>query len=389
MKKRILLTILACAALSAHATDYTRGLSIWFDKPNTLVNKAIWFGNTPDMWKGETKPESAGDTATNPDAGWESQSLPIGNGSLGANIMGSIEAERITFNEKTLWRGGPNTARGPEAYWNVNKQSAHILDEIRQAFLDGDEQKATILTQKNFNSEVPYESWKEKPFRFGNFTTMGEFYVETGLSTIGMSDYKRILSLDSALAVVQFNKDGVAYERNYFISYPNNVMAIRFKANKPGKQNLVFSYEPNPVSTGEMKADGTNGLLYTARLDNNQMEFAIRIHASAKGGTISNQGGKLSVNNADEVVFLVTADTDYQINFDPDFSNPKTYVGVNPSETTAAWMKEAVALGYDALFDAHYKDYSSLFNRVSLSLNGDNPLDNNKIKPVNPKGNQS
>ena len=158
MKKRILLTILACAALSAHATDYTRGLSIWFDKPNTLVNKAIWFGNTPDMWKGETKPESAGDTATNPDAGWESQSLPIGNGSLGANIMGSIEAERITFNEKTLWRGGPNTARGPEAYWNVNKQSAHILDEIRQAFLDGDEQKATILTQKNFNSEVPYES---------------------------------------------------------------------------------------------------------------------------------------------------------------------------------------------------------------------------------------
>ena len=135
------------------------------------------------------------DTATNPDAGWESQSLPIGNGSLGANIMGSVEAERITFNEKTLWRGGPNTSAGAAAYWNVNKPSAHILDEIRQAFIDGDEKRATLLTQKNFNSEVPYESWKEKPFRFGNFTTMGEFYIETGLSTIGMSDYKRILSL--------------------------------------------------------------------------------------------------------------------------------------------------------------------------------------------------
>ncbi|MBQ2788306.1 MAG: glycoside hydrolase N-terminal domain-containing protein, partial [Thermoguttaceae bacterium] len=43
------------------------------------------------------------------------------------------------------------------------------------------------------------------------------------------SSEERILSLDSALAVVQFKKDGVAYERNYFISYPNNVMAIRFK----------------------------------------------------------------------------------------------------------------------------------------------------------------
>ncbi len=59
-----------------------------------------------------------------------------------------------------------------------------------------------------------------------------------------MDNYKRILSVDSALAVVQFNKDGVAYERSYFISYPANVMAIRFKANQPGKQNLVFSYSP-------------------------------------------------------------------------------------------------------------------------------------------------
>ncbi|MBO5079304.1 MAG: glycoside hydrolase N-terminal domain-containing protein [Bacteroidaceae bacterium] len=374
MKRIFQIVIMACAALSVHATDYTRGLSIWFDKPITLENKAIWFGNTPEMWKGENKPESAGDTATNPDAGWESQSLPIGNGSLGANIMGSVEAERITFNEKTLWRGGPNTAAGPKAYWDVNKQSAHVLDEIRQAFIDGDEKKADRLTRENFNSEVPYESWKEKPFRFGNFTTMGEFYVETGLSTIGMSDYKRILSLDSALAVVQFKKDGVAYERNYFISYPNNVMAIRFKADKAGKQNLIFSYEPNPVSSGKMEANGSNELVYKARLDNNQMEFVIRIHATAKGGTLSNQNGKLTVNGADEVVFLVTADTDYQINFNPDFNDPKTYVGVNPSETTATWMKDAVAMGYDALFDAHYKDYASLFNRVSLTLNPNEPM---------------
>lgn len=374
MKRIFQIVIMACAALSVHATDYTRGLSIWFDKPITLENKAIWFGNTPEMWKGENKPESAGDTATNPDASWESQSLPIGNGSLGANIMGSVEAERITFNEKTLWRGGPNTAAGPKAYWDVNKQSAHFLDEIRQAFIDGDEKKADRLTRENFNSEVPYESWKEKPFRFGNFTTMGEFYIETGLSTIGMSDYKRILSLDSALAVVQFKKDGVAYERNYFISYPNNVMAICFKADKAGKQNLVFSYEPNPVSSGKMEAYGSNELVYKARLDNNQMEFVIRIHATAKGGTLSNQNGKLTVNGADEVVFLVTADTDYQMNFNPDFNDPKTYVGVNPSETTAAWMKDAVAMGYEALFDAHYKDYAALFNRVSLTLNPHEPM---------------
>ena len=371
--KRMQLALVAmacsCYTLNATVTDYTKGLSIWFDTPNTLQNRAIWYEGRPDLWQGKKKPISAGDTATNPDQSWESQSLPIGNGSIGANIMGSIEAERITFNEKTLWRGGPNTSGGADYYWNVNKQSAHVLDEIRQAFVDGDEKKAALLTRKNFNSEVAYESWGEKPFRFGNFTTMGEFYVETGLSTIGMSEYKRILSLDSALAVVQFKKDGVAYERNYFVSYPKNVMVVRFKADKPGKQNLVFSYMPNPVSEGKMEADGTNGLVYKARLDNNDMEYVVRIQATNKGGTLCNKNGKLTITGADEVTFLVTADTDYLINFNPDFKDPKTYVGVNPSETTEAWIKDASAMGYDALFAEHYQDYASLFNRVDLTLN--------------------
>ena len=374
MKKLYSLLFTALFALPAahvHATDYTQGLSIWFDTPNTLQGRAIWYGSRPDLWKGESKPESAGDTARNPDANWESQSLPIGNGSIGANIMGSIEAERITFNEKTLWRGGPNTSKGAEAYWNVNKQSAHVLDEIRQAFSEGDQKKAAMLTRKNFNSEVPYESNREKPFRFGNFTTMGEFYVETGLSAVNMSGYKRILSLDSALAIVQFKKDDVAYERSYFISYPANVMAIRFKADRPGKQNLTFSYAPNPVSTGSMTTDGNNGLTYTAHLDNNGMQYVVRIHATTKGGTLSNADGKITVKDADEVVFLVTADTDYKINFDPDFKDPKTYVGVNPVETPRQWMDNAVSMGYDVLFKQHYDDYATLFNRVKLQLNPD------------------
>lgn len=372
----LITALLVLPAAYAGTGDYTRGLSIWFDTPNNLDGRAVWYGGRPDMWKGENKPETAGDTSRNPDREWESQSLPIGNGSIGANILGSVSAERITFNEKTLWRGGPNTSAGAAKYWNVNKQSAHVLNEIRQAFIDGDQKKAEMLTRKNFNSEVPYESSREKPFRFGNFTTMGEFYVETGLSVIGMSDYKRILSVDSALAVVQFAKDGVNYERKYFISYPDNVMAMRFSADKKGKQNLVFSYAPNPVSTGGMATDGTDGLVYTARLDNNGMEYVVRIRAIAQGGTVSNADGKLSVQGADDVVFLVTADTDYKMNFNPDFNDPKTYVGVNPAETTRQWMEAAVQKGYESLFKDHYADYAALFNRVKLDLNPEKTVSN-------------
>ncbi len=329
------------SGIFAGETEYTKGLSIWFDTPNVVEEHTAW----------------------------ESQSLPIGNGSLGANIIGSVDTERITFNEKTLWRGGPNTAKGAEYYWNVNKQSAHVLDEIRKAFTEGDQQKAEMLTRQNFNSEVPYEANREKPFRFGNFTIMGEFYVETGLDTLGISDYKRILSLDSALAVVQFKKDNVAYQRSYFISYPANVMVMRFSADRAGMQNLVFSYTPNSISQGSLSGDGDKGLVFSASLNNNGMKYVVRIQAETKGGTLSNAGCRLTVKGADEVVFYVTADTDYKMNFNPDFKDPKTYVGVDPAETTCQWISNAVTQGYTALFQQHYSDYAALFNRVRLNLN--------------------
>ena len=324
------------SGIFAGETEYTKGLSIWFDTPNVVEEHTAW----------------------------ESQSLPIGNGSLGANIIGSVDTERITFNEKTLWRGGPNTAKGAEY-----KQSAHVLDEIRKAFTEGDQQKAEMLTRQNFNSEVPYEANREKPFRFGNFTIMGEFYVETGLDTLGISDYKRILSLDSALAVVQFKKDNVAYQRSYFISYPANVMVMRFSADRAGMQNLVFSYAPNSISQGSLSGDGDKGLVFSAFLNNNGMKYVVCIQAETKGGTLSNTGCRLTVKGADEVVFYVTADTDYKMNFNPDFKDPKTYVGVDPAETTCQWINNAVMQGYTALFQQHYSDYAALFNRVRLNLN--------------------
>ena len=305
----------------------------------------------------------------NPDREWENASLPIGNGSLGANILGSVAAERITLNEKTLWKGGPNTAGGADYYWKVNKQSASVMEEIRQAFTDGDYEKAELLTRKNFNGLAHYEEGDETPFRFGSFTTMGEIYVETGLSEIGMSDYYRALSLDSAMAVVSFKKDNTRYMRKYFISYPDSVMAMKFTANKTGKQNLVLRYCPNSEAKSSLCADDTDGLLYTGVLENNGMKFAIRIKAITKGGTTTVEQDRLIVKDADEVVFVLTADTDYKMNFQPDFKDPKTYVGSDPEQTTRKTMEGAIRKGYDELYRAHEADYTSLFNRVKLQLN--------------------
>lgn len=352
----ILTGTLLTATLQAQSPDYT----IWFDQPNSLENRAIWL--------------KASGSGYNPDKEWESTSLPLGNGSLGANVMGSISAERITLNEKTLWKGGPNTSGGADYYWNVNKQSAPVLKEIRQAFTDGDQKKAALLTRKNFNGVAEYEENAENPFRFGAFTTMGEVYVETGLSEVGMSNYRRALSLDKALATVSFNKNGVGYQRDYFISYPDSVIVLKFAADKPGMQNLIFSYCPNSEATGQIKADGNNGLLYTAKLNNNNMKFALRIQATHKGGTLAVKDGKIMATGADEVVFLITGDTDYMMNFDPDFADVNTYVGKDPEQTTLAMMQQAAAKSYDELYQRHEQDYTALFGRVKLQLNPNAPM---------------
>ena len=366
MKHHLFTLLMALAASGASAQN-----TIWFDQPTSLNGRACWYGGHPERFDAQHKPVRAGDAAVNSDHEWEYRSLPLGNGSIGCNVMGSISTERYTLNEKTLWRGGPNTAKGAADYWNQNKQSAHVLKDIRQAFTDGDWNKAAQLTAQNFNSPVPYEATGEPQFRFGSFTTMGELCIDTEIDEQGVSNYRRALSVDSAYADVRFTAaDGTTYERRTFISYPANVMAIRFRASKPGKQNLAIDYTPSPVGEAISRATTLSGIDYVGELDNNHMKYAVRLRVLPKGGEMSVDGHKVCVKGADEVVILLTADTDYAPNYNPDFNDPKAYVGVNPELTTTQWLKKACKKSFNKLFNEHYKDYAALYNRVKFNLNG-------------------
>ena len=333
--KRFFLIPLLSFALNAMA-QVPAGHTVWLDRPCT----------------GTTTAE------------WESRTLPIGNGNIGANIFGMVGTEYVTLNEKSLWLGGPNASRGKEFYWNANKEGAAVLKDIRRAFQNNDLQTAATLTQDNFNGTVPYDT-----VTFGGYTTMGNLCIETGLQDDAIRGYVRALSVDSAYATVNFRTpDGVRHERKSFVSYPDNVLVMQFSASKPRLQNLTLRYNPNAASHGAFEAYGKDGIVFNGRLYNNDMAYTVRIRAIAKGGKVSNDGGCLKVTGADEVMFLLTADTDYKMNLDPDFNDPKTYVGVEPSKTTEAWMKRAAKKSFAKLFAAHLKDYLNLYNRVSLKL---------------------
>ncbi len=343
--------------------------TIWFDTPNPSHVKPAWMRAQDHR---DMVSEVSG-SSKNTDADWEERSIPVGNGNIGANIMGGIAVERFTLNEISLWRGGPNTPGGADYYWKVNKESAHVLKEIREAFRAGDVQKATRLTCTNFNSTVPYEADAEQHFRFGSYTTLGELRFKTDLVENDYSEYRRALSVDSAVATVSFVQKGVRYTRRTFASHPDNVLVTEFSASQKGKQSFTLEYTPNPVSEGTFTRTDKNALLYHARLNNNGMQYAVRIRVINKGGTLAYEDGTYTVKNADRVLVIFTADTDYRMNFDPDFSDPKTYVGINPQETTQRTMTRVKHDDFAKLLATHIADYKSLYDRVTIRLGEETP----------------
>lgn len=353
MRYRFLfLALCFCFHISnAQKFENKESLSIWFDKPAKSIDSLSMYNHSVD-WE------------------WENVSLPIGNGSLGANVLGSVSIERLTLNEKSLWRGGPKVSNNPNYYWNVNKESAHILKDIRQAFIEGDDERAALLTKKNFNGIAAYEDYNEKPFRFGSYTTMGEICIKTFLNEDSVKHYRRTLLLDSALVRVDFEHNGTMFERTYFASYPDSLIAIKFSANQKSCQNLLLYYRPNPESDISILPVSDKEVVFSGRLKDNDMQFALRLKVEHKGGEASiDSQGRISAKDCDEVVFLLSGDTDYFMNFFPDFNDCNTYVGINPIETTKKTFERIETLDYETLKQRHLNDYCNLFNRVELNLN--------------------
>lgn len=347
----IIPAILAVTSVTA-ANHNASPNCIWFDTPtSSTVGVKAWKINDYSA------------TASNPDPTWETQSLPIGNGAFGASILGSVAKERVVINEKSLWMGGPAT--GAETYWAMNRKvTPQQLAEIRKALTDGNNRKADSLTSIYYTGTTPYDRT-----RFGTFTMMGEAYVATGINEKDITDYRRSLDIDSAVVSVSFNNNGTYFRRDYFTSYPDSVMVWHFTS-EGATQNLVFSFD-SPHTISNISSPVAGSLIYSGALEGNGMKWALRVavRVNGSGNVIADPtNGTISVTDATCVEFLLAGDTDYVMNFDPDFNDPKTYVGTDPTATVNTIIDNAEKLSFAELQSRHLKDYRSLYDRVRLNI---------------------
>lgn len=312
----ILLVALLAASSSLLALDHSseaqasKVYELWEDAP--APNRGHNF---------ETKTRGRGYPM---DRDWEEWSYPLGNGTLGANVFGRTDVERIQLTEKTIANGS--------AYGR------------------------------------------------GGVTNAGELYLDFGQTAI--TDYRRELCLNTAILSVDYQADGVRFSREYFTSYPDDVMVIRLTADQAGALNFTVRPEipymeaVNPLDSksGTVTAEGDTVTL-AGSIDYYQVNFEIQIKVLPEGGRLVTGDGQIDIEDADAVTLIVAADTNYELGPHIFLNEPKEKLDptLDPHPMVTAKIEDAVERGYEALKQNHFEDYDRLFGRVDVDLNATVP----------------
>jgi len=237
---------------------------------------------------------------------WMTDAYPIGNGRIGAMVFGGVEQERLVFNDNTLWTGDENNRGAYQAFGDL----FFDLDSKAQA---------------------------------------------TG--------YKRDLDLSNAVHTVEYTQSGASFKREYFCSFPDKVMVLKFTAGKKGAYSGIISlkdaHDTHTTVTG-------NTIQFSGRLPNG-MTYQATALVKLDNGTSNivadkNNGQALRIDKADGLTIIFAGTTNF-IN-----KREQNWKGEKPEVKIKQIMAAVSAKSYTVLLADHVKDYQSLFNRVSLNL---------------------
>jgi len=266
--------------------------------------------------------------------------LPIGNGKLGAMIFGGVPDEHIQFNEDTLWKGQPHDY--------VRDGASNHLAEIRQLLFDGRIKEAEGVAKTNFLSD---------PVRQKAYQPFGDLHLHF-IGQTNISDYRRELDLDSAIARVTYRADGATYKREAFASYPDGMIALHFTADKPRQVGFTLEMD-SPQANSKTQAIAKDTLALTGQVEAGGLKFESRVRVICDGGTIATNGSVIVVENANSATLLLVAATSFK-NFQD--------ISANPDERCAQTLAKVSQSGFEELLSRHLADYRQLFDRVTLNL---------------------
>lgn len=293
------------------------------------------------------------------------EALPIGNGETGAMVSGGADTARFQLNDATLWSGGPASGNNPSAL--------KALPRVRQALFRGDYDAATRLARQMMG---PYTA---------TYLTLGSLYLDFPVEAGAATGYERSLDLDHAIARETFRRGDTVFTREAFVSYPDHILVIRLKADKPGALSFSTRFD-NPM-IHRVLAMGNDGVCltgiapsYVAHRDYEpqqlvydsatSMRFAIALKIRHHDGTVATADSGLRVSGASEVTLLVATATSFRDDTTPPARSDRDPVQIAENRSIAA-----ASIPPDSLLARHERDYRKLFETVRLDLGADTSAD--------------
>lgn len=267
-----------------------------------------------------------------PAENWD-EALPLGNGRIGAMIFGRISEELIQLNEDSIWSGGFRYRNNPKARENLGK--------IRKLIADGRITEAQKLCEDAFYGRNEQQR---------HYHPMGDLHIlQNGCeNAVG---YKRSLDISNAVAKTEWKCGDVNYCREMFISSPDNVMVIRFTADKKASISFEAFIDGSDDDYDKNEAYDNSTLLFTVT---DGIPYATAVSLKTVGGKGYSDATRLRAENTDEAVITIACQTSFRTG--------------NYEKQALHEAKTAMRKSYEALLERHVKDYKRLYDRSSLML---------------------
>jgi alpha-L-fucosidase 2 len=316
------------------------------------------------------------------------EAIPIGNAFMGAMIFGDPIQDRLQLNETTLYSGDPDAT-----FKSISVRKD--FPEVNQLMQEKKYSEAQEFIQKNWLGRAQE-----------CYQPLGDLWIDFDHEDSAVRNYKRTLDLSEGMAQVTYDVGETHFKREYFASYPDKVIVVRISASQTGQLNcaLHFSTPHQPtekhfteddflVMQGKVpgialrrsieqvenlgdqykypeifdkKGDlisGAKTIMYGDAVNGLGMTFDSRVKTILQGGTVSYENGKVRVENADEVVFLLSTGTSYN-----GFDKSPAFEGKDPTQQVLDNFRKLGNKNYSDLYTDHVDDYQQLFNRVQISL---------------------
>ncbi|MBP7274978.1 MAG: glycoside hydrolase N-terminal domain-containing protein [Kiritimatiellae bacterium] len=177
----------------------------------------------------------------------------------------------------------------------------------------------------------------------------------------GAAEYRRALDVRTGVHTVRWTQDGVTHTRESFISAPDDVLVIRWSANRPGAISGQLRLED-----GQTNASGSathSSVAFSGTLSNG-LRYAAQADVEVRGGQIvAGDDHKVSFEGCEAVMVRFAAATDYAMDRTQQWRSKQA-----PGETIVRTLSAARGRSWDDLYRRHVDDHAAIYDRCVLDL---------------------